>query len=121
MFAAAKMGVDLTREDGVFGDVGLAAVLIEREEEEPGGADQDAEGGEVGGQFEEERGGAEGEEAGGCEMLESKWWLEEVHIQRDIAGSYAVSLSHLVVVLLGISKMSIDQQSNRLIPLSRID
>lgn len=34
--------MDLTREKGVLGDVGLARILVQREEEEPDDADDDA-------------------------------------------------------------------------------
>ena len=43
MFAAAEVGVDLAWKDGILGDVGLARVVIQRQGEEPGYADEDAE------------------------------------------------------------------------------
>lgn len=47
MFAAAKVGVYLAREDRILGDVCLATVFVEWEEEQPRYAHDDAYEGEV--------------------------------------------------------------------------
>lgn len=39
VLAAAKVGMDLAGQDGVFGDVGAAGIVIEREQQQPGDAD----------------------------------------------------------------------------------
>lgn len=49
--------MDLTREEGVLGDIGLARVLVQGEEEEPDDADDDAEEGEDGRDADEEEAG----------------------------------------------------------------
>lgn len=42
VLAATKVGADLTRKKGVFGDVCMTGVLIEGQDEEPCYADNDA-------------------------------------------------------------------------------
>jgi hypothetical protein len=47
VFAAAKIGVHLAWEEGIFGDVCVPRVLVQREEEKPCYADYDEQGGQV--------------------------------------------------------------------------
>lgn len=64
LVAAAEVGMDLPREQGVLGDIRAAGVFILWQHEKPGDADYDAEEGDVGREFEEARVAAEGEDAG---------------------------------------------------------
>ena len=47
MFTATEVGVDLTGEDGILGHVRVARVFVQREQQQPRNADDDAEGGQV--------------------------------------------------------------------------
>lgn len=53
LLAAAEIGGNLAGQQGILGDVGFARVVFEREQEEPCDADNDAEGGEDGDEFED--------------------------------------------------------------------
>lgn len=63
MFAAAKVGVHLSRQNSILGDVRASRVLVQWKEEEPCDAHYKTDGGEVRWELEEDWGAAEGEEA----------------------------------------------------------
>ena len=48
VLAAAKVRVHLARQQGVLGHVRLARVVVQRQDQQPGNADDDAQGGQVG-------------------------------------------------------------------------
>lgn len=48
VLAAGKVRVDLAGQQGVLRDVGAARVVVQRQDEQPGDADDEAQGGEVG-------------------------------------------------------------------------
>ena len=74
VLAAAKVGVDLTGQDGILRDIRLTGVLIERQDEEPRYAYYDAYCGEVWWELEKEGRGTEGKKACSCRL-----WLSVSH------------------------------------------
>lgn len=55
LFATSKVRVDLAGEEGILGYVGSSGIFVEREDQEPDEADEDAGKGQVRGGFEHAR------------------------------------------------------------------
>lgn len=81
VFAAAEVGVDLAGQESILGDVILAAVVVERQQQEPDETDENAEERQIGGQLEDPGIASQGEGRcwGGGGLSVAGSWTRELN------------------------------------------
>ena len=81
VFAAAEVGVDLAGQESILGDVILAAVVVERQQQEPDETDENAEERQIGGQLEDPGIASQGEGRcwGGGALSVAVSWTRELN------------------------------------------